>query len=199
VGEYFDNDDPKVLKAVHAAAKVFVRLGARVTEVDMSFLADAAHANAQMTRADAAAFHHERMEAHPDWFGEDVLARLQAGAACTSTEYARVRRVQSEMVRRMELFFANYDILLTPTTPITAPPIDGTDAVQAARQLTRFTAPFNLTGLPALSVPCGRVDGLPVGLQIVSRAWDETKVLQAGRAYERAVLLDLRPAILEKS
>jgi aspartyl-tRNA(Asn)/glutamyl-tRNA(Gln) amidotransferase subunit A len=197
-GEYFDNDDPKVLEAVHAAAKVFDDLGAMVTEVDMSFLADAAHANAQMTRADAAAFHHERMEAHPDWFGEDVLARLQAGAACTSTQYALVRRTQSEMARRMEMFFADYDILLTPTTPITAPPIDGTDAVQAARQLTRFTAPFNLTGLPALSVPCGRMDGLPVGLQIVSSAWAEAKILQAGHAYERAVNLNMRPACLEK-
>ncbi len=197
VGEYFENDDPKVLESVHAAAKVFGDLGATVSKVDLSFLVDAAHANAQMTRADAAAFHHERMVAHPDWFGEDVLARLQAGAACTSTQYALARRTQSEMVRRMELFFANHDILLTPTTPITAPPADGTDAVQAARQLTRFTAPFNLTGLPALSVPCGRVDGLPVGLQIVSRAWAEAKVLQAGRAFERAAALDMRPACIK--
>jgi aspartyl-tRNA(Asn)/glutamyl-tRNA(Gln) amidotransferase subunit A len=197
VGEYFENDDPKILEAVQSAAQVFSDLGAEVLKVDMSFLVDAAHANAQMTRADAAAFHQERLAAHPDWFGEDVLARLRAGAACTSTEYAWARRTQSEMIRRMELFFADHDILLTPTTPITAPYIDGTDAVQAARQLTRFTAPFNLTGLPALSVPCGRVDGLPVGLQIVSHAWAEAKVLRAGRAFERVVDLDMRPACIK--
>jgi aspartyl-tRNA(Asn)/glutamyl-tRNA(Gln) amidotransferase subunit A len=198
VGEYFDGADPHVLQLIRDAARVFSGLGAKVSEVDLSFLADAANANAQMTRADAAAFHRERMAMHPDWFGEDVLVRLRTGAACTSTEYALARRTQAEIKRRMELFFSEYDILLTPTTPITAPPIEGTDAIRAALQLTRFTAPFNLTGIPAISIPCGWVDGLPVGLQIVSGVWMESNILQAGRAYERAVNLNMRPACLEK-
>jgi len=196
VGDYFENDDPRVLNIVRQAGQLFGDLGAEITEVDMSFLSDAAHANAQMTRADAAAFHRERMEAHPEWFGNDVLTRLQTGAACSSSEYALARRMQSEMIRRMESFFSDYDILLTATTPIIAPLIDGTDAVQAARQLTRFTAPFNLTGLPALSIPCGSIDGLPIGVQLVSRYWSEARLLQAGRAFERAALLNLRPPCL---
>jgi aspartyl-tRNA(Asn)/glutamyl-tRNA(Gln) amidotransferase subunit A len=196
IGDYFENDDPRVMNVVRQAMRLFVDLGAEVSEVDMSFLSDAAHANAQMTRADAAAFHRERMQAHPDWFGNDVLTRLQTGAACSSSEYALARRTQSEMIRRMELFFSDYDILLTATTPIIAPLIDSTDAVQAARQLTRFTAPFNLTGLPALSIPCGSIDGLPVGVQLVSRNWSEARLLQAGRAFERAALLNLRPPCL---
>ena len=73
------------------------------------------------------------------------------------------------------------------TTPITAPPIEGPDAVEQARLLTRYTAPFNLTGLPAISLPCGfDHDGLPIGLQITSGPWEETKVLRAAYAYENA-------------
>ena len=77
--------------------------------------------------------------------------------------------------------------MLLPTTPIPAPLLEGEDAIERARQLTRFTAPFNLTGMPALSVPCGFTkDGLPIGLQIVSRAWNESGVLRAGYAFHPA-------------
>ncbi|MCA2002627.1 MAG: amidase, partial [Chloroflexi bacterium] len=75
------------------------------------------------------------------------------------------------------------------------------DAVERARLLTRFTAPFNLTGLPALSVPCGFTkEGLPIGLQIVSRAWNEAGVLRAGYAFEQATEWHKRkPPLSEKS
>jgi aspartyl-tRNA(Asn)/glutamyl-tRNA(Gln) amidotransferase subunit A len=80
-----------------------------------------------------------------------------------------------------------YDALILPTTPIPAPVLEGENALECARQLTRFTAPFNLTGLPALSVPCGFTkDGLPIGLQIVSRAWNEAGVLRTGYAFQEA-------------
>jgi len=74
---------------------------------------------------------------------------------------------------------------MLPTTPIPAPFLEGENAIQRARQLTRFTAPFNLTGLPALSLPCGFTkEGLPIGLQIVSRSWNEVGVLRAGYAFQ---------------
>ncbi len=139
-----------------------------------------------MVVADAAAFHRERLAEHPDWFGADVRERLERGRAVTSTEYVLARRIQSEMKRYFDLFFAQYDLLLLPTTAAVAAPIEGLDSAAYAPKLTRFTAPFNLTGLPALSVPCGWVNGLPVGLQIQGKAWDERGVLQAGMAYERA-------------
>ncbi len=103
------------------------------------------------------------------------------------------------MKRRLEKFFEQYDILLLPTTPITAPFIEGNDAVEQARRLTRFTAPFNLTGLPAMSIPCGfDKEGLPIGLQIVSKAWGESSVLRAGRSYERETNWGTRrPPIVE--
>jgi aspartyl-tRNA(Asn)/glutamyl-tRNA(Gln) amidotransferase subunit A len=87
--------------------------------------------------------------------------------------------------------------LLTPTTPITAPVRGSADAVERARLLTRFTAPFNLTGLPALSVPCGwSNEKLPIGLQIVGKPWAEAKVLFAGEVYEQASGLEFQIASL---
>ena len=116
-----------------------------------------------------------------------MLKRLQAGAAYNSTEYSLARRIQTILRCEFNEFFHDYDLLLTPTTPITAPQRGSADAVARARLLTRFTSPFNLTGLPALSVPCGwSSEKLPIGLQIVGRAWTEAKVLAAGKLYEQA-------------
>ncbi len=73
------------------------------------------------------------------------------------------------------------------STPITAPPIEGPDAIELAGLLTRYTAPFNLTGFPAVSIPCGvSSEGLPVGMQLIAPPWKEAKLLQAAYAFERA-------------
>ncbi len=186
VGRFIEDADAEVLEAVQQAGRVFEKSGAKVEIVDVSFLRQAAQANGLMTPADGAAFHRERLNNAPEKFGADVRLRLETGRDFTSTEYILARRTQTEMKRRMEIFFEQFDILLLPSTPITAPLIEGNDAVEQARRLTRFTSPFNLTGLPALSVPCGfSKDSLPIGLQIVSRAWNESTVLRAGAAYER--------------
>lgn len=184
---HFGNADAEVLASVHRAAGVFEELGARVERVDLGRGQDAAQMNALMTTSDAAAFHRDRLRAHPEQFGADVRMRLERGAAFTSTEYILARRFQSEWRRQLERLFEQFDVLLTPTTPITALPIEGLDSVEAARQLTRCTAPFNLAGLPALSAPCGMsAAGLPIGLQIVAAPWREAHVLRAGKAFERA-------------
>jgi aspartyl-tRNA(Asn)/glutamyl-tRNA(Gln) amidotransferase subunit A len=197
-GEYVEASDAEVMVALGEAAEVFRHLGASVEKVEMNWSRETALANGQMTQADAAAYHRERLSQHPDWFGADVLQRLRNGAALTSTEYALARHTQAEMRRHCEQLFEKFDVLLLPTTPIPAPPIEGTQAVEAARQLTRFTAPFNLTGLPALSLLCGFTStGLPNGLQIVSGPWMEAKVLQAGYSYEQATQWHLRRSSLD--
>lgn len=186
-GAYAWEADPEALEAVRAAAQVFEKLGAQVEPVALDWLREAALANSLMTQADGAAYHRQRLAENPEGFGVDVRQRLQTGAAFTSTEYSLARRTQTEMRRRMEGFFGQYDLLLLPSTPIPAPLIEGNDALEQARQLTRFTAPFNLTGFPALSVPCGFSSaGLPLGLQLVSEAWGEAKLLHAGHAFEQA-------------
>lgn len=187
IGEYVEAADSEILNAVHEAAKVFESLGCKVKEVNVDWMRDAALANKTMTQADGAAVHRDRLREHPEMFGEDVRRRLQDGAKTTSTEYALARRVQTEVRKRCELFFDSQDLLIIPSTPIAAPTIAGHDAVEQAGRLTRFTAPFNLTGLPAISVPCGFTsEGLPIGLQIVSRAWTDAKVLNAAYAFEQA-------------
>ncbi|GAB4505538.1 MAG: amidase [Anaerolineales bacterium] len=188
VGDYIEEASaPQVLAAVRQAAHTLAEMGATLEEVEIEWLRTAALANGQMTQADGAAVHRERLINEPERFGADVRQRLETGRALTSTEYILARRTQTEVRRRSEQFFRQYDALLLPTTPIVAPAIEGEDAIQRARLLTRFTAPFNLSGLPVLSLPCGFTpDGLPIGLQIVSGPWQEAKVLRAGQAYEQA-------------
>jgi aspartyl-tRNA(Asn)/glutamyl-tRNA(Gln) amidotransferase subunit A len=188
VGDYIAAADPEILGAVSRAAEAFASLGAEIVEVEIPLLKEAAHANGTMVVADAAAIHRERLDQHPDWFGEDVRARLEKGRAVTSTEYVLARRVQSEIKRYFGLFFDPFDVLLLPTTASVAAPIDGLDSAAYAPRLTRFTAPFNLTGMPALSLPCGvSSEGLPIGVQLVGPPWKESVVLQAGQALEAAL------------
>ena len=187
VGEFIESADPEVWNAIQAAVKVFESMGCRIQKVNVDWMREAALANKTMTQSDGAAVHRERLKEHPELFGEDIRRRLEDGANTTSTEYILARRTQAEVKKRCELFFESYDLLITPTTPIAAPTIEGNDAVEQAGRLTRFTAPFNLAGLPALSVPCGFTkEGLPIGMQIVAAAWKDAKVLNAGYAYEQA-------------
>ena len=187
VGEYVEGAEPEVIDAVCEAARVFDSIGCRLQEANVDWMRDAALANKTMTQADAVAVHRDRLKEHPDWFGEDIRRRLEDGARTTSTDYILARRTQTEIRKRCEQFFDVHDLLLVPATPIAAPTIEGHDAVEQAGRLTRFTAPFNLAGLPALSIPCGFTKaGLPIGLQIVSRSWADAKVLNAGYAFEQA-------------
>ncbi len=190
---HFADADAEVLRAVRATARVFEQMGARVEEVEIEPAYEAWRANGTLTTSDGAAFHRERLQARPDDFGADVRARLTSGASNSATDYALARRTQTLTRRWFENFFEQYDLLLTPTTPAAAPKLKSMDAVETARLLTRFTAPFNLAGLPALSVPCGFTSAkMPIGLQIVARAWNESRVLRAGQAYERISDFGLR-------
>ena len=186
-GEFIETSDPEVLDAVRETVKVFEFMGCKVEKVNVDWLKDVALANKTMTQSDGAAVHRDRIKEHPEMFGEDIRRRLEEGASRLATEYILARKTQAEAKKRFELFFESYDFLILPTTPIAAPTIEGHDAVEQAGRLTRFTAPFNLTGLPALSLPCGFTsEGLPIGLQIVARAWGDAKALNAGYAYEQA-------------
>jgi aspartyl-tRNA(Asn)/glutamyl-tRNA(Gln) amidotransferase subunit A len=179
--------EPPVWDALQAAADVFKNLGAQMTEITLADGLEAARANGLMTTSDAAAFHRHRLQENPEGFGEDVLRRLRKGAAYTSTEYILARRTQSLLRSTYSRLLQDYDVILLPSTPVTAPLIEGPDAVEQAAVLTRFTAPFNLTGLPAISLPCGfDHSGLPIGLQIVAAPWAEAKLLRAAAAYEQA-------------
>jgi len=198
VGEAVGHTDPEVACRIAEAAQVFRQLGAAIEGCTIPTLGEMAQANGLMVTSDAAAYHKERLQSVPRRFGEDVRQRLVRGAAYTSTEYIQARHFQAQSCRQFEEFFKRFDLLLLPATPVTAPVLYSEDAVMRAPQLTRYTAPFNFTGLPALVLPCGLFEQagvmLPVGLQIVAPPWAEKRLLQAGAAYESTVSWSSRVA-----
>ncbi|MCF7700910.1 amidase [Loktanella sp. M215] len=105
--------------------------------------------------------------------------------------YAKAQNLSRQLRDEFNKVFASYDLLLTPTTPMKAPPLPPADAslelyIQRAFEMITNTAPFDVTGHPAMSVPCGMSDGLPVGLQIVGRRYDESTIYRAASAFEQA-------------
>ena len=105
--------------------------------------------------------------------------------------YAKAQNLSRQLREEFNKVFASYDLLLTPTTAMKAPPIPPADAslelwCQRGFEMITNTAPFDVTGHPAMSVPCGMSDGLPVGLQIIGRRYDESTIYRAAAAFEQA-------------
>jgi aspartyl-tRNA(Asn)/glutamyl-tRNA(Gln) amidotransferase subunit A len=186
--DYFMEAAPEVLAAFGVAVKVFEELGAQVIEVNLADIRPSRQAGRIIVSCDAYAVHHERLQQHPDDFGADVAGRLRESVTYTARDYAQARYTQVLTRHQFTRFFEGYDILLTPTMPATAPRFDDPAACDRARlTFSYLTSPFNLAGVPALSVPCGfSADGLPIGLQIAAGHWREAAVLRAGHAYEQA-------------
>lgn len=186
-GEYIRLSEPAVYEAFEQAMKQMISLGATIDPVELDHLRDAAAVNTSMLKTDAAAYHAERLEKHPEKFGADILTRLLEGKEYPSVKYALDRRYQRLTIQRLKIFFQEHDALILPTTPITAPLLHETDPLKQAGLLNRYTAPFNLSGMPAISIPCGfSPEGLPIGLQIVTDKWQEKKLLRIARAFEMA-------------
>jgi aspartyl-tRNA(Asn)/glutamyl-tRNA(Gln) amidotransferase subunit A len=171
-----------------ALADAGARLGA-VSGVDWAHVRKTA---GTILLSDAAAYHEERVSSAPERFGPDVLRRLRSGAAIPAAEVARAHHDRSVYRHSLEALFDEFDILITPTTRSQAIRIDEAEGVSAAADYTRFTAPFNLLGWPALSmpVPVAPVAGaheqsaLPVGLQLVAAPWREDVLLGVCAALE---------------
>ncbi len=184
---FFGEVDPDVERAVREAAATLASLGATIEERPLPHTELLRAAQRAIIGSDAAAFHRENLEGRPADYGADVLERLRAGAAIDGVELARAHRDRDVIRRDWTALLGRYDVVLTPTTPVPAPPRAGQDAVAAAARLTANTSPFNLTGLPAISVPCGfTAEGLPIGLQLAAGPWREAVLLRAAHAYERA-------------
>ncbi|MGH2378707.1 MAG: amidase, partial [Candidatus Limnocylindria bacterium] len=184
---FFDAVDPEVASAVRRAAGVLEREGAVVEEMDLPRTDELLPAQTAIIGTEAAAFHRDRIRERPEDFGADVLARLRRGEGVAGPDYALARRTQLEIRHAWSEVLRAYAGVLTPTTAVAAPLAEGQDALEQAARLTARTSPFNLTGLPAMSVSCGLTsEGLPIGLQIAGGPWTERVVLRIARAYERA-------------
>ena len=190
---FFRNLDPDVAAAVETAAGVRAKAGAAVTEVALPLAAHSSVINLPVQLSEAATYHQALLRKHWDLYSPMVRSRLLPGFAVTATMYLNGQRARALLTQQARDLLTQVDVLLTPTEPVGAPRI-GDDVVNidgraegVVNALTRLTRPFNLTGLPAISVPCGFTsEGLPIGLQLAGRPWDEATVLRAARAFEQA-------------
>jgi aspartyl-tRNA(Asn)/glutamyl-tRNA(Gln) amidotransferase subunit A len=189
---FYEGIDREVEAAVRAALKTLEKLGARMVPVDLPDVAEHQATWFQIAPPEAFAFHEPLLKAHAELYGADVRDRLESGRALLSVDYVRAQRTRTMMKRECKKVFESVDVIVTPTTPIPAPRIDdlhkpwGDGTETAAASLARFTRYFNVVGLPAISIPCGfTVSGLPIGLQIAGKAFDESTVLRVAHAYEQ--------------
>ncbi len=185
---FFDTVDAEVLEAVRVA--IFTLrddLKAKVGEVSLPRIAEAPAAVSAIMLPEALAYHKRWLAERPQDYGEDVRARLEMGLLYPAVSYVQAQRFRSLIVEEWRRkVFDRVDLLAVPTTPVPAPSLDEND-LQTTITLTRFTGLFNLTGLPAISIPCGFTNaGLPIGLQLVGRWFDEGTLLRVAHAYQQA-------------
>jgi aspartyl-tRNA(Asn)/glutamyl-tRNA(Gln) amidotransferase subunit A len=189
---FFEIVEPDVDRLVREAVSVLEQLGARVEEVSLPHVRDAQVAGNVIMSSEAAAWHHDWLRERPHDYGPDVLQRIRGGLLVRATEYLHSQQMRTLIQQDFAQAFARVDVVVAPTVPIVAPPIGrtfepGGPLGLAPRSIAnRTTVPCNLTGMPAISVPCGFSDGLPVGLQIMGAAFAEPLVLQVAAAYESA-------------
>ena len=186
----------EVVSTVEKGLEVLQELGANLEEVTIPHLEYARAVNAVIMASEAYAFHERNLKARPNDFGEAVRARFRIGGLLSAGDYVQAQRCRQLVKRGFAEVLRKVDLLVTPTTAQPAAVLEGYDPTSTLRGLS-FTAPFNVTGLPAISVPCGfTANGLPVGMQIVGKPFDEPTVLRAAYTYQQyARWFERRPPI----
>lgn len=198
---YFDDVDPEVEARVRAAIKTFEDLGGEVIDVSIPELALAMFAEMVTISTEASAYHHETLAANPAGYGDDVRLLLQGGELITAVQYVKAQQARRVIQEGFGRAFAQVDVLVAPTVPITAPRI-GQKQVNVngkmkdvVMQFMGWAAPCNLAGLPSVSVPVGlSTDGLPVAIQVIGKPFAEGTILKVAAAYEQqSSFKDIRP------
>ena len=195
----WDAVDEEVEAAFKAAMAQMETLGAGVEDISIPELPLVDPAAAIIVSADAAACYGKRLLAEGDRFDPAIRRRIESGLFVSAEAYLQAQRVRELVGQKLREVFRQVDLLAMPTTAIPAPPI-GQDQVIVGGQerstremLLRFTRIFNVTGLPAISVPCGFTAGnLPIGLQLAGKPLDDGLVMAAAHAYQQATEWHLR-------
>ena len=183
---FYQGVEGEVIGAVEEAIKAFTGQGAEPVEVTIPSASYAPAAATTIIMSEATAYHLPTLRERGGDLQPDVRLRLQAGLLLTAAHYLQAQRVRSLLTREMLDALGRVDVMITPATPMAAPKLADSDStIDVTRSLTRFTGAFNLTGLPAVSIPCGFTgDGLPLGMQIIGRPHDEATVLRVAHAYQ---------------
>ena len=183
---FYEGLHPEIAAALEAARTVLARLTSSQGEVETP-----ASNDTLVLRAEAYAYHQENAAKTPELYQPETLKRIRAGADVTIAAYLQARRQVDQFRRAARKTFEAVDLLITPTTPV--PPLTISDLLGDMENLRakeivtlRNTRPFNILGLPTISVPCGFTrSGLPIGMQITGSPGAEPAVLQLAYAYER--------------
>ena len=194
VKEYFEAPlDPQVGEAVQRAISVLEELGATVSQVSLPMYQHSQVISGTILMAEAAAYHRDLLARDGDQLYPPVRLRLEAGLFISAADYLRAQQARSAFDREARRLLDEVDLLAGPTEPVTAPKLlatqveVGEETLGTTAALTQYTRPYNITGFPAITVPCGFSDQeLPIGLQLAGRPFDDQTVLRAAHAYEQA-------------
>lgn len=189
---FYERCNKEVDAAVRKSINVLEELGCRTVEFEFPRVQEIMAAYTTLDSCEASAYHQRSIADRPMDFQPDVRLLLEQGLFIPATYYIQALRIRAAIFRDIMDLFKKFDVMVTPSEPIVAPEVGqqsvgfdgGEETVDNA--IVRYLAPFNLTGLPALSIPCGMSsNGLPIGMQVIGKAFDETTVLRVGNAYEQ--------------
>jgi len=176
-----------VMTAIHAMEQN----GAEIREVDLKGLEETARLAGEITLAEALVYHEKWISKRLEDYGPDLRTRFKEGMGISALTYLKAQELRRAYRREFETALKSVDMLAAPTLPVSAPRVDDNEVTLGRTKenvriaLLRLTRPGNLTGLPAISIPCGITsEGLPAALQLIGRRWGEASILRAAHAYE---------------
>jgi aspartyl-tRNA(Asn)/glutamyl-tRNA(Gln) amidotransferase subunit A len=182
---FYENLDPEIEAAMNQALDVLRGLTAGLREVSLPPVSDTMVPN--IVLAETYAFHEPYFAKTPELYHAAIGRNLGQGSKVTTAAYIQSRRELDEARRAIGAAFSTVDLLVTPTTAMPPPTIDEALRIGIEVELNRNTVPFNVYGLPTISIPCGFTSlGLPIGMQISGPRLGEAKVLALAHAYEQA-------------
>ncbi len=190
---YVDDLDSDVARVLDETIAAFRHEGAEIVQVELPDQRQLTGASQLVLAVEAAAFHKRWMIERPQDYGPQVLMRLENGLAIPGVSYLEALRWRGQALAMHVTAVSGVDAVIAPVAPMAAPTIAESDvgnspgAEAVIQRLTRFTRPINYLGLPSLAIPAGFTGrGLPVGLQLVGRSFDEAMLLRIGAAFQRA-------------
>jgi aspartyl-tRNA(Asn)/glutamyl-tRNA(Gln) amidotransferase subunit A len=206
-GYFFQHLQPAVHDAVRGALATLEGLGARVIEVEIDHIHGNISAQLTVESCEPSTYHQHWLRERPEDYGEDVRLLLELGEMHLATHYLQAQRYRALLRQQFMEAYKSVDVFLCPTLPFTATPVGATTVViedgveeDMLAAIMQYTGVPSLTGLPALVVPCGfDGDGLPIGMQLIGRPFDEATLFRIGAAFQAATDFHTRSPQLSRS
>jgi aspartyl-tRNA(Asn)/glutamyl-tRNA(Gln) amidotransferase subunit A len=189
---FFDRVDTEIATAVHETIRLCEQNDAELIEVDMPSMDKTRTVSLIIQLPEMLSYHSRYLSEKKHLYGADIRAGMALGQFVLAEHYVRAKRMVEKFRRELTVSFKKVDVIITPTCPIVAPKIGSVFIAHEEKKeavgnaITRFTSFFNMTGNPAISIPCGtHSTGLPMGVQFVGRHFDEKTLLRAAHVLEQ--------------